>query len=213
MEIIESILNFEIIEILKVAVAIITVTTIFLNFRDKFSNIQAKALLKTDFEILEKAKEIQSIDGEIIQKHIKSEVESLYSENKPNKLFNFLYGGSLFIGFGWWTIEIILNSNSFNGWCILTMMISLVGITIIFDNKNKSKSKEEFYRITFHDRSSFKSGCVLNLILIVVLLILTYYRVYNTWYYIVAVLLILFTFSSFSNVKFNSSTNQINESK
>ena len=119
MEVIESILDIEIIEILKSAVAIITVTAVFFNFKDKFSNFQSKSQLNTDFGILEKAKKIPNINTELIQNHIESEIEKLYPDDPPKKLFNLFYGGTLFIGFGWWTIDIIQNSDSFNGWCIL----------------------------------------------------------------------------------------------
>ena len=155
--------NYTNIEIyLKVLVGIIGAIAAFGKLRESFASINRKQELKLDLEILEKLKTKEQFDSREIENNINLKLKKAF-ENDSNNLTNFFTGIAVFVGFGFWTIDIFKNSDGFNGWIILTLLCSLIGLVLIFENDNKKEDKQIFFQIAFYDKVNFRFGMIITL--------------------------------------------------
>lgn len=148
---------------LKVFVGIIGAIATFGKLRESFASIKRKQELKLDLEILEKLKSNNKFESSEIEEKINYKLKKAF-EDRTENLTNFFVGIAVFVGFGFWTVDIFQNSEEFNGWIILTLLCCLTGLTLIFSNDNKKEDKGIFYQIGFYDKSNFRFGIVLTLL-------------------------------------------------
>jgi hypothetical protein len=100
---------------LKVFVGIIGVFATFGKLRESFASIKRKQELKLDLEILEKLKANDKFDSSKIEEKITLKLNKAFNDQTGN-LTNFFVGIAVFVGFGFWTVDIFQNSDEFNGW-------------------------------------------------------------------------------------------------
>lgn len=152
----ENLTNIEL--IVKIIIGVIGSIATLGKLRDFFANSKLKEEVKIDLEILEKIRNTNILNAEIEEK-IKKNVEKAY-KNKNENFTNFLYGISLFVGFGFWTINLLGDfQQNFNGWSILTLFISFIGLSIAFgndDNEEKEEDKMPFLKIGIFEKTNFK---------------------------------------------------------
>ena len=147
---------------LKGFIGVIGAFVAFGKLRENFASIKRKEELKLDLEILEKLKSNQEFDSKEIEQKIKTKLKKAF-ENGTENLKNFFVGIAVFIGFGFWTVEIFQNSEEFNGWIVLTLLCSLIGFTLIVNNEDKKEDKGVFYQIGFYDKENFQYGIIMTL--------------------------------------------------
>lgn len=154
----ENLDNFEI--YLKVFVAFIGAIAAFVKLKEGFASIKQKKELKLDLEILEKLKLNDNIQTSEIEEKIKLKLDKAF-ENRTENLTNFFTGIAVFIGFGFWSVDILQNSNEFNGWFTLTLLCSLIGLALIVGNNDKKEKEEIFYQLEFYDKSNFQTALII----------------------------------------------------
>jgi hypothetical protein len=147
----------------KIIVGLIGGIVTFGKLRESFASIKRKQELKIDLEILEILKNKEGFETAKIENKIKSNMNKAFEKDTDN-LTNFFVGIAVFIGFGFWSIDIFKNSETFNGWIILTLMCSLIGLALIFGNNDKSKDSGLFYQIGFYDKGNFQIGFIITLL-------------------------------------------------
>ena len=147
---------------LKIVVGIIGAIVTFGKLRESFASIKRKQELKLDLEILEKLKSNNTFESSEIEEKIEAKLQTTF-ENRTENLTNFFIGIAVFIGFGFWTIDIFKSSADFNGWIVLTLFCSLMGLIMIFDNGEKREDKELFYQIGIYDKNNFIVGIIILL--------------------------------------------------
>lgn len=128
----------------KVVVGIIGVFAAFGKLRVSFNSYKRKQELKIDLEIFEKLKENVEFDSSNVEEDIGINLEKAFDRNTDG-LRNIFIGIVVFIGFGLWSIDIFQNSETFNGWVILTLFTSLIGLSMIFGKEEKNKEKGLFF--------------------------------------------------------------------
>lgn len=151
---------------LKVFVAVFGGLVTVSKLRESFASIKRKQEVKLDLEILEKLKPNQSFDNLKIEEKIKINLKKVY-QNRSQSLTNFFVGIAVFIGFGFWSIDIYQNSETFNGWIILTLLCSFMGLSMILisdTNNEESDKKGIFYQINLHDKSNYRFGVIILLV-------------------------------------------------
>lgn len=148
---------------LKVIVAVIGAIVTFGELRESFASLKRKQELKLDLEILEKLKSNNTFESSQIEEKIKSKLTKAF-ENRSDNLTNFFVGIAVFVGFGFWTVDIFQNSQEFNGWIILTLFCSLIGLNLILGNEGKKEGKGLFYQIGFYDKQNFQFAIIFTLI-------------------------------------------------
>jgi hypothetical protein len=156
----DSIENIE--TYLKIFVGFIGAIVTFGKLRDSFASIKRKQELKLDLEILEKLKTNEQFESSEIEEKIRIKLKTAF-KNRTENLTNFFIGIAVFIGFGFWTVDIFKNYEEFNGWIILTLLCSLIGFTMIFDNNEKIMKKGLFFQIGIYDKANFKISVVIIL--------------------------------------------------
>ncbi len=148
--------NFEVYG--KFILAIIGALVTFNKIKDSFASSKRKQELSLDLDILKKLKE-NSLDYQEIEFKIKQNLEKTYSNFSEN-LTDFFVGVSVFVGFGFWTIDLVKNSVDFNGWSILTLFLCTIGFSMILDSGNnnyddeKEEGKKVFFAIGFRDKQN-----------------------------------------------------------
>lgn len=147
----------------KVFVGIIGVIAAFGKLRESFASIKRKQELKLDLEILEKLKSNDKFESSKIEEKINYKLKKTF-EDRTENLTNFFVGIAVFVGFGFWTVDIFRSSDGFNGWIILTLLCCLTGLTLIFSSDNKKEEKAPFYQIGFFDKENFRIGIVITLL-------------------------------------------------
>ncbi len=144
--------------IVKIIIGVIGAIATFGKLRAFFANSKLKEELKIDLEILEKTKNTNLYNSEIEEK-IRKNVTKAY-KNRNENFTNFLYGISLFVGFGIWTINLLGDiKENYNGWSILTLFISFIGLSIAFGNEEKEEKQEyktPFLKIGIFEKTNFK---------------------------------------------------------
>ena len=146
----------------KLIVGITGAIAAFGKLRETFASIRRKQEIKLDLEILEKIKKNSSFERLEIEEKIKSKLEDAFQDSSETWT-EFLVGIAVFIGFGFWTVDLFKNSDSFNGWIILTLFCSLLGLTTLFGKTDTKKNKEVFYQIGFFDKANFQISIILIL--------------------------------------------------
>jgi len=148
---------------IKVFVGFIAVIAAFGKLRESFASIKRKQELKLDLEILEKLKSNDNIQTSEIEQKIISKLDKAF-ENRTENFTNFFTGIAVFIGFGFWSIDIFQNSKDFNGWIILTLLCSLIGLALVVGNNEKKEKEEIFYQLGFYDKSNFLTGIIITIL-------------------------------------------------
>lgn len=148
---------------IKVFVGFIAVIAAFGKLRESFASIKRKQELKLDLEILEKLKSNDNIQTSEIEQKIILKLDKAF-ENRTENLTNFFTGIAVFIGFGFWSIDIFQNSKGFNGWIILTLLCSLIGLALVVGNNEKKEKEEMFYQLGFYDKSNFLTGIIITIL-------------------------------------------------
>ena len=147
---------------LKVLVGVIGAIIAFSRLRENFASIKRKQEVKLELEILEKMKS-NNIDSSKIENALLHKLEQAF-EDRTDNLTNFFTGIAVFIGFGFWTVDLFLNSDGFNFLIIFTLFLSLIGLTIVIGNNEKKAKGELFYQIGFYDKTNFQAGLIISLL-------------------------------------------------
>lgn len=147
----------------KVFVSTIGAIAAFGKIRESFASIKRKQELKLDLEILEKLKSNNKFEATKIEEKINYELKKAFEDQTEN-LTNFFVGIAVFVGFGFWTVDIFMSSSEFNGWIILTLFCCLIGFNLIFSNDYKKGEKGIFYQIGFYDKQNFRAGVIITLL-------------------------------------------------
>ena len=157
----ENIDNIEI--YLKIIVGFIGAIVSFGKLRESFASMRRKQELKLDLEILEKLKSNDKLSTSEIEEKVNIKLVKAF-ENRNESLTNFFTGIAVFVGFGFWSVDIFQNSEGFNGWIILTLLCSLIGLALVVGNNEKKEKKEMFYQIGFYDKSNFQASMIITLL-------------------------------------------------
>ena len=147
----------------KVFIGIIGAIAVFGKLRENFASIKRKQELKLDLDILEKLKSNDKFESSEIEEKINYKLKKTF-EDRTENLTNFFVGIGVFVGFGFWSVDIFKSSDGFNGWIILTLICCLTGLTLIFSSDNKKEEKGGFYQIGFYDKESFRIGITITLL-------------------------------------------------
>jgi hypothetical protein len=148
---------------LKIIVSVIGAIAAFGKLRESFASIKRKQELKLDLEIFEKLKSDNEFNSSEIKEKINSKLENSF-ENRTDNLTNFFVGIAVFVGFGFWSADIFQKMESFNGWIILTILCSLIGLSMTLGNDDKKKDKGIFFQIAFYDKTNFVIGIIITLL-------------------------------------------------
>lgn len=159
--VLENLNNLEI--YVKVFVGIIGIIAAFGKLRESFASIKRKQELKLDLEILQNLKSNNNFETSEIEEKIKYKIKKAF-EDRTENFTNFFVGIAVFVGFGFWTVDIFRSSDEFNGWIILTLLCCLIGLTLIFNSDNKKEEKGIFYQIGFYDKENFRIGIIITLL-------------------------------------------------
>jgi hypothetical protein len=185
----------------KILVGLTGAIAAFIKIRDSFSVIRKKQELKLDLEILEKLKQNENLFNDSIEEKIKNKIDKSFEDNSDN-ITNFLVGIVVFVGFGFWTIDLFKNYENFNGWSILTLFCSLLGLVMLFDTSSPSSKKIAFFKIGFFDKDNFKYGLLITLFAgILTLILIIKIQEFSFWIFLTALFFIIGLFSLIKNIK------------
>jgi len=148
---------------LKVLIGIIGAIATIGKLRESFASLKRKQEVKLDLEILEKLKLNDNFEISEIEEKINLKLKKAFDDRTEN-LSNFFVGIAVFVGFGFWTVEIFRSSKEFNGWIILTLLCCLIGLTLILDKNNKKEDKGIFYQVGFYDFENFRLSLIITLL-------------------------------------------------
>ena len=186
---------------IKVIIGIIGAIAALVKIRESFAAIKRKQELKLDLEILEKLEQNNNFNVSEIKEKINYKLNKAFEEKTEN-LTNFLTGIAVFIGFGFWSYDIFKNSDSFNGWIILTLLCSLTGLALIFDSGNKKEEKELFFKIGFYDKENFKFSIILTIFSgILTILLIWKLETFSFWQFLSGLFFIIGIVSIVKNIK------------
>lgn len=186
---------------IKVFVGIIGLIAAFGKLRESFASIKRKQELKLDLEILEKLKSNEKFEISEIEKKIDFRLKKAF-EDRTENLTNFFVGIAVFIGFGFWTVDIYKNSEGFNGWIILTLFCCLTGLTLIAKSDNRKENKGIFYQVAFYDKESFRFGIVFTLLMGILTGILIWkFNGFSFWQFLTGLFFIIGIGSLMKNIK------------
>lgn len=146
---------------IKVFVGIIGLIAGLGKLRENFASLKRKQEIKLDLEILEKLNTINLFDSSEIELKINDKLNKAF-EDRTENLTNFFVGIGVFVGFGFWTVDIFQNSKEFNGWIVLTLLCCLTGLSLIFNSETDKKEKGMFYQIGIYDKENFRFGIILT---------------------------------------------------
>lgn len=156
----QDINNIEIIT--KVIIGVVGAIATLGKLRELFTTAKIKQEISIDLDILEKIKNNESLYTVEIEKKIKFNLNKAYGV-KNEGFINFLYGIALFVGFGFWTISLLGDLESFNAWSILTLIVAFIGLSIAFDTNEKeiNENKEiPFYKIGLYEKTNFRFSLI-----------------------------------------------------
>ena len=146
----------------KILIGLIGAIVSIGKIRETFSSVKRKQELKLDLEIIEKLYQIDKFDIERIEKITELKLKK-YFDNSSEGITDFFIGMVMLVGFGYWSIDLFNGSENFNGWIILTLFCSLIGLTMIMGNKPVQQEKDVFYKVGFYDKSNFIYGLLITL--------------------------------------------------
>lgn len=156
--------NFNNIEIyLKVAVGIIGAVAALGKLRETFASLKRKQEIKLDLEILEMINDNDEIESSRIKNIIILKLDKAF-ENHSDKLTDFFAGIVVFVGFGYWSVDLFQNSEKFNPWIILTLICCVTGLSLIFGSDYKKGNNKLFYKIGFYDYENFRIGLIITFV-------------------------------------------------
>lgn len=163
-------INFSDIELeigLKIISGLTALIALILRIWEGFSYSWKKQALKIDLEILDLAKNNETLDSDLIVKNLTDRISKMYvnASSKNDNFRNFLIGMVLFLGFSWWSIDLLGTHKLFNPWIILTGFMAVIGLALMFVRDNK-KSKESlsdspFFVFEISKKSDFVLGFVI----------------------------------------------------
>ncbi|PWE00019.1 hypothetical protein [Marinilabilia rubra] len=181
--------NFDILS--KWFVATASLLTVLLKVLDSLSKERRKKSLADDLKLIRDLLDRKTHESDVISEELyfqKIEEYILLSDSRF-KWFNTLYALLLFVGFGYWTIYLIDNSNDFNPWSLLTALISIVGVGLLLDTDFKSKQKDKKL-FSIEILKGIYTGIIMLLFSTVsALVLLLNFSGYTNWYIIPGVLL------------------------
>lgn len=190
----------------KIVISIKSAITVFLKLMDVLSSNQRRRDLVSEMELLSRLSklDVDEENRENINKKVNSTLASfLESKRKKINFFNLFYSLCLFVGFGWWTLQIYNTYQTFNPWIILTALISFIGFSLILDN-NWSEEKDTKDKVLF----SIKLMKDIRIAIIVLgssitIGILLYLKIkeYSNWMILIVVLLLMGLKVLFDSVK------------
>jgi len=131
--------------------------------RDSFASVKRKQEIKLDLEILEKIKDNKEFQYKDIEDKIKIKLAKAF-ESESDNFTNFFTGIAAFVGFGLWSLNIFNSSTNFNGWIILTLSCSLIGLSLIFSKNERETDKGVFFQIGLCDKENFRLGFIVTLL-------------------------------------------------
>lgn len=189
---------------LKVFLAVIGGLVTISKLRESFALLKSKQEVKLDLEILEKLKLNESFNEFEFEEKIKANLKKAY-EGRSQSLTNFFVGLAVFIGFGFWSVDIYQSSESFNGWITLTLLCSFTGLSMILisdTNDEVSDKKGVFYQINLYDKSNFRFGIII-LFATIILTPILYIKseAFNFWQFLSGLFLIIALASIIKNTK------------
>lgn len=186
---------------LKIIVSIIGAIATFGKIRESFALIKRKQELKLDLEILEKLKMNNEFDSSEIIKKINSKLNDSF-ENKSGNLTNFFVGIAVFVGFGFWSVDIFQKMENFNGWIILTIFCSLIGLSMTIGYDEDRKEKEVFYQIAFYDKQNFMIGVIITLLAgVIAYILILKIDEFSYWQFLSGLLFLVGLGSLIKNIK------------
>jgi len=147
----------------KIIVGVIGAIATFGKLRESFASIKRKQEIKLDLEILEKIKNNEVFQSQDIEAKINEKLNKAF-EPDSDSLTNFFTGIAAFVGFGFWSVDIFRTSANFNGWIILTLSCSLIGLSLVFNKNVREKDKGVFFQIGLYDKENFRFGLIVTLL-------------------------------------------------
>lgn len=181
--------NFDILS--KWFVATASLLTVLLKVLDSLSKERQKKSLADDLKLIRDLLDRKTHESDVISEELyfqKIEEYILLSDSRF-KWFNTLYALLLFVGFGYWTIYLIENSNDFNPWSLLTALISIVGVGLLLDTDFKSKQKDKKL-FSIEILKGIYTGIIMLLFSTVsAIVLLLNFSEYTNWYIIPGVFL------------------------
>jgi magnesium-transporting ATPase (P-type) len=178
-------LSAEKIEIIQKIILIATgFFVVILKIKSYFSLKTMKQDLKQDIEIFEVLNKQNKISTQNIETKIKDDIAKIYDPNQKREsgIFGFLMGIAFFIGFGWWSFDIYNINEGFNGWIILTMLISFFGLSTILMDTSYTIKNEPFFKIGFYEKTNLRAGLILVLVSgILLYILLTKLNKFSVW--------------------------------
>ncbi len=185
----------------KIVLAATAIVAIILKVKDSYSGVKDKQEIKLDLEIYELLKRTSSIENEELKKSIDRKI-SKSLQDKEGKIVNFIVGLCVFIGFGFWSIDILQRQESFNAWVILTAFCSLTGLTMLFGTNDKAENKTVFYQIGFYDKTDFQIGFIMaGLTGILTAILISKLEGFSFWQFLSGLIFIISVFSLIKKIK------------
>jgi len=185
----------------KVFISVIGAIATFRKLSESFASIKRKQEIKIDLEILEKIKDKEDFDSKYIENKIREKLNKAF-EPDFESLTTFFTGIAVFIGFGFWSVDIYRNSANFNGWIILTLSCSLIGLSMIFSRNEAKRKKDIFFQIGLYDKENFRFGVILTLLTgILTPILILKLDGFSFWQFLSGLFFIIGIASIFSNIK------------
>lgn len=159
--------NIDNIELIQKLVLIVTgFFVLVFKVKTYFSLKNQKQDLKQDIEILDLLKKQNRPNTQNIEKKIENDLNKIYDHNQKHDsgFFGFITGTTFFIGFGWWSFNIYNTNQGFNGWIVLTMFLSLFGLSTILMDTSYTNKSEPFLKIGLFEKVNLRIGLILFLV-------------------------------------------------
>ncbi len=149
----------------KLALVVFGFIAMLVRLRTSFSAFRKKQELKIELEIYEMMQDSEDFDTVEAKEFIENKISEVFNPKDNDKLRVFFVGLVVFIGFAWWSIDIYQNQSGFNGWIILTLFLSVIGISLMLDISESEKVEKEkpFYLIGLYSKSDLSIGLILLL--------------------------------------------------
>ncbi len=150
----------------KIALIVFGFIAALVRVKTSFSAFQKKQELKIELEIYEMMRDSGDFNKRVAKKFIENKISEVFNPKSNDKLRMFFIGLVVFIGFGWWSIDIYQNQNGFSGWIVLTLFLSAIGISLMLDLSDNEMVKKEqpFYLIGLYSKSDLSLGLILLLV-------------------------------------------------
>lgn len=202
--------------IIKFAASATTFLIAFKNLQRYFSNHRKRVLLKTDLELLKLFTD-NNLDSNLIRSRIKRVEKDVYADKRNYwfaSIIEVLVGLFLFVGFGLWSLKIYTSNNGFSPWLILTTFISVLGLSMLFQENENDKAKEKNRKAVFSLEiySWRKLVTAVSIIVLFVTLTVVIFILYGlSFWHILTILLVIAGFSQLADeikLTFQEKTNK-----